>query len=156
MTDIAEKLRNYANDDHERLCQGRTYSCSCGYDDKRDPLMTEAADHIIALRAEVERLRGFETANRLNAAQVKAQRAEVERLQQDHEHARKSLEAETASLKKYRAHLEAEVERLRAALQAWDDAVVVNLVMEGPRFNGVRWNKAATAWELTRAALEGK
>jgi hypothetical protein len=54
MTDIAEKLRDYANDDHERLCQGRTYSCSCGYDDKRDPLMTEAAETITALRAEVE------------------------------------------------------------------------------------------------------
>ena len=57
MTDIAEKLRDYANDDHERLCQGRTYSCSCGYDDKRDPLMTEAADTITALRAENERLK---------------------------------------------------------------------------------------------------
>ena len=52
--------------------------------------------------------------------------------------------------------LRAENERLRAALQAWDDAVAVNLVMEGPRFNGVRWNKAAAAWELARAALEQK
>lgn len=30
-------------DDHERGCQGRTYACSCGYDDERD--------------AEIERLR---------------------------------------------------------------------------------------------------
>lgn len=58
MTDIVERLREYAlNEDHERGCQGREYSCTCGYDDKRDPLLTEAADTITTLRAEVERLR---------------------------------------------------------------------------------------------------
>jgi hypothetical protein len=46
-----------------------------------DPLMTEAADEITRLTAEVERLGGFETANRLNAAQVKAQRARVAELE---------------------------------------------------------------------------
>ena len=51
MTDIVERLRVYINDDHERGCQGRYYDCSCGYDDKRDPLMTEAADEIERLRA---------------------------------------------------------------------------------------------------------
>ena len=51
MTDIVERLRSYASDDHERLCQGREYSCSCGYDDKRDPLLTEAAAEIERLRA---------------------------------------------------------------------------------------------------------
>jgi hypothetical protein len=53
MTDIVERLRSYASDDHERLCQGRYYNCSCGYDDKRDPLMTEAAVEIERLRAEL-------------------------------------------------------------------------------------------------------
>lgn len=57
MSDIVERLRDYASDDHERLCGGREYTCSCGYDEKRDPLITEAADTIIALRAENERLR---------------------------------------------------------------------------------------------------
>lgn len=56
MADIVERLRAYAADDHERGCQGREYTCSCGYDDKRDPLLTEAADTITVLRAEVERL----------------------------------------------------------------------------------------------------
>lgn len=54
MSDIVERLRSYASDDHERLCQGRYYSCSCGYDDKRDPLMTEAAAKIERLRAALE------------------------------------------------------------------------------------------------------
>lgn len=57
MSDIVEMLRGYANDDHERGCQGRYYDCSCGYDDKRDPLLTDAADEIARLRAENERLR---------------------------------------------------------------------------------------------------
>lgn len=36
MTDIVERLREYAEDDHERGCAGRCYDCSCGYDSKRD------------------------------------------------------------------------------------------------------------------------
>ena len=62
--DIVERLREYAEDDHERLCQGRCYSCSCGYDDRRDPLMTEAADEIDRLRAALREIakvtRGWE------------------------------------------------------------------------------------------------
>lgn len=46
MSDIVERLHLYVGDDHERLCQGREYSCSCGYDDKRDPLLKEAAFEI--------------------------------------------------------------------------------------------------------------
>lgn len=46
MSDIVERLHLYAGDDHKRLCQGREYSCSCGYDDKRDPLLKEAAFEI--------------------------------------------------------------------------------------------------------------
>lgn len=56
MTDIVEKLRGYARDDHERGCQGREYDCSCGYDGKRDPLLEEAAAEIERLRAKCERL----------------------------------------------------------------------------------------------------
>lgn len=51
MTDIVERLREYADDDHERGCAGRCYDCSCGYDGKRDPLLKEAADEIERLRA---------------------------------------------------------------------------------------------------------
>ena len=51
MSDIMERLREYASDDHERGCQGRYYDCQCGYDGKRDPLMLEAADRIAKLEA---------------------------------------------------------------------------------------------------------
>lgn len=54
MSDLVERLRDYAKDDHERGCQGRCYDCSCGYDDKRDPLLREAAAEIERLRAEVK------------------------------------------------------------------------------------------------------
>lgn len=49
--------------------------------------------------------------------------------------------------------LKAEVERLRAALEAWDYAVRVNLTMEGPSYAGVSSGYGKKAWELTRAAL---
>ena len=51
MSDLVERLRGYASDDHERGCQGRYYDCSCGYDDKRDPLMNQAAARIEQLEA---------------------------------------------------------------------------------------------------------
>ncbi len=51
MSDLVERLRAYASDDHERGCQGRYYDCSCGYDGKRDPLLEEAADRIAQLEA---------------------------------------------------------------------------------------------------------
>jgi hypothetical protein len=54
VSDIVERLLDYSKDDHERGCTGRCYECSCGYDDKRDPLMVEAADEITRLRAEAE------------------------------------------------------------------------------------------------------
>lgn len=63
MTDIVEKLRGYARDDHERGCQGREYDCSCGYDGKRDTFLVEAADEIERLRAALK-----EIDNELNTA----------------------------------------------------------------------------------------
>lgn len=54
MTDIIERLRGYAGDDHERGCNGRYYDCSCGYDKKLDPLLIEAADEIERLRATLD------------------------------------------------------------------------------------------------------
>ena len=56
MTDIVERLRNYATEDHDRGCHGREYSCSCGYDDQRDALLVEAADTIDRLRAALKEI----------------------------------------------------------------------------------------------------
>lgn len=57
MSDLVERLRDYAKDDHERGCQGRYYDCSCGYDGKRDPLLEAAAARIEKLEAEGDKAR---------------------------------------------------------------------------------------------------
>ena len=49
---IEQKLLDIVADDHERGCQGRCYSCECGYEYTKDELAKEAA-------AEIERLRGI-------------------------------------------------------------------------------------------------
>lgn len=65
-SDLVERLRAYALDDHERGCKGREYDCSCGYDAKRDPLLEEAAARIEQLEAEIKTaIRQFEDGNRL-------------------------------------------------------------------------------------------
>jgi hypothetical protein len=61
MTDIAglcERLRAITTTDHERLCQGREYACSCGWDAENEAKATKAADTIERQAAEIERLRG--------------------------------------------------------------------------------------------------
>jgi len=50
--------------------------------------------------------------------------------------------------------LTAEVERLRAALEAWNDAVRIDVLMEGPRYMGVDIRRGRDAWEKTKAALK--
>ena len=51
MSDIVERLRIYVSDeDHKRGCRGREYDCSCGYDGKRDQLLTDAVDTITRFR----------------------------------------------------------------------------------------------------------
>jgi hypothetical protein len=49
--------------------------------------------------------------------------------------------------------LTARVRELEGALQAWDDAVRIDVVMEGPRYMGVSSTLGRIAWEKTRAAL---
>lgn len=39
---IAEKLRAVADSDHKRGCQGREYTCTCGFDDERDVAIAQA------------------------------------------------------------------------------------------------------------------
>ncbi len=105
MSDIVERLRGYANDDHERGCQGRYYECSCGYDDKRDPLLTDAADDITRLKAEVDRLRAGGCARDQSTTQYCAEAA---RLAEENERLR-------AALKKR----DMELDRVRSAEPDW-------------------------------------
>jgi hypothetical protein len=46
-----------------------------------------------------------------------------------------------------------EIERLRAALIAWMDAVRIDATMEGPVYMGISSTLGRKAWEQTRAAL---
>lgn len=50
----------------------------------------------------------------------------------------------------------ARIEKLEAALRAWESAVRVDVLMEGPRYMGVSREAGRRAWELTRAALEDR
>lgn len=51
MSELVERLRDiYANDDHARGCEGRTYSCSCGFDDRTFQTAEEAASEITRLQ----------------------------------------------------------------------------------------------------------
>lgn len=53
----AKLLELISSDDHERLCQGREYSCSCGYDERKDAALREAAAAIERLVAERDEAR---------------------------------------------------------------------------------------------------
>ena len=59
MSDLCERLQKLVSDDHQRGCEGRTYSCSCGYDDLKDKALVKAAAEIARLRAELEEARGL-------------------------------------------------------------------------------------------------
>lgn len=53
ITQIIRDLREVVlSDDHDRGCMGRCYSCSCGYDDRKDKLATTAAAALERLSAE--------------------------------------------------------------------------------------------------------
>ena len=56
--DIVDRLNNIrSDDDHKRGCQGRTYSCSCGLDDRTRGTAIDAATEIASLRRELEEAR---------------------------------------------------------------------------------------------------
>lgn len=49
-----------------------------------------------------------------------------------------------------------EIERLRAALELYRDAVRIDATMEGPKFMGANTSALKRAWDADRAALEDK
>lgn len=56
MNDLVERLRALIPmDDHDRGCEGRNYTCQCGYDDRMEDGITEAADRITELEADLTR-----------------------------------------------------------------------------------------------------
>jgi FtsZ-binding cell division protein ZapB len=93
-----------------------------------DSLCAEAADTITALRAEVERLKAIE--------------ADYD----DHEREMIDLEEEVV-------RQAATIERLRAALDLYREAVRIDATMEGPRFMGANSSALKRAWDADCAAL---
>jgi hypothetical protein len=74
MTDIVQQLLDHTQNDHTRGCEGRNYSCSCGYDRQTETLMMIAAveidklesmlyaqEDVAPLYAEIKRLRAVLT-----------------------------------------------------------------------------------------------
>ena len=47
----AHRMLDLANDDHRRGCEGRTYTCSCGYDARVDAALRDGASDLTNLLA---------------------------------------------------------------------------------------------------------
>lgn len=54
---LVERLEAITTSDHERGCQGREYSCRCGWDEETMAISTDAAARIRDLEAENARLK---------------------------------------------------------------------------------------------------
>lgn len=60
---LCERLKGIATTDHERMCEGRNYACTCGWDEENMEIGNQAAATIERLSAENEALRkGLERA----------------------------------------------------------------------------------------------
>lgn len=88
--------------------------------------------------------------------QIARLRAENERLKE--QAAAPWVDGYETAKDEYRSRLieaEEKIERLREALLAWEDAVRIDVTMEGPHFMGVERIRGERAWGLTAAILEG-
>lgn len=56
MSEIIERLNVIIDGDHERGCEGRTYSCSCGFDDRLLAATREAREVLTRQREEIAAL----------------------------------------------------------------------------------------------------
>lgn len=64
-------LMKLLNSDHKRLCEGREYTCTCGFDDERDTACLEALSRLEELVTVVAQCRDkFAEYSRLHFAKV--------------------------------------------------------------------------------------
>lgn len=56
--DIVARIAIVRTQDHVRGCDGRHYSCDCGYERDLDGVLSEAAAHIERLEAQLAEARG--------------------------------------------------------------------------------------------------
>jgi hypothetical protein len=57
MADLITRLRTTELDDHARGCEGRQYTCTCGFDDRLYAILEEAAAALTTAQAEAEALK---------------------------------------------------------------------------------------------------
>jgi len=58
MSDLVSRLNDILHDDdHERGCEGRNYTCTCGFDERSWNTAKEAAAEITRLQKELETAR---------------------------------------------------------------------------------------------------
>lgn len=179
MTDIVERLLDYSKDDHERGCQGRFYDCSCGYDDKRDPLMVEAAKTIASLRDENASLASWQCeftdgktglvygqggttfcimAKRMeqNLGQVEKLSEELERVKREAERAHDAHGVRFLNYLEETARLADEVTRLKAELhiaQEWSAKILEGQKEDADEIDRLRAALEAAADRLFDAGL---
>lgn len=75
--DIVDRLNDiWSTDDHELGCQGRDYSCSCGFDDRTFATAKSAAEYISNMRAYIADLEKREKDARAKVLELAAVHAE--------------------------------------------------------------------------------
>ena len=99
--EVEKRLRDRLGEDHARGCEGRHYTCSCGFDSETDALVTKAADAIAQLRAERDEARQSAKV-RLHSIQTHADK---------HSEACAALTAAESELTKLKSELEATAAR---------------------------------------------
>jgi hypothetical protein len=67
---LVERLEARPGEDHTRGCQGREYTCSCGFNDATDALFTEAASELSRLSEALEDKAGVATMLRSMADEI--------------------------------------------------------------------------------------
>ena len=107
--EVEKRLRDRLGEDHARGCEGRHYTCSCGFDSETDALVTKAADAIAQLRAERDEARQSAKV-RLHSIQTHADK---------HSEACAALTAAESELTKAKAEM---AERAALVIEGWSTA----------------------------------
>lgn len=128
-------------------CEHNTFRSICGICHRdRDNVIT-------ALRAENTRL--YAEVEKLNKSRNKLGQKYNKFLERD-KVTISLLQAVVWSAGEKCKLLTAEVEKLRAALNLYREAVRIDVTMEGPKFMGLNGSALKRAWDADRATLEGK
>jgi hypothetical protein len=79
MSEIAKSLRDHVCNDHTRGCQGREYSCKCGYDQTTESFLNKGADEIDRLEGVNRRAKKINDELAIEANGLRAQLASAKK-----------------------------------------------------------------------------